>query len=145
MADLKLFYSLNYCDATDCVNNHISKVSKIEENIVFHFDAMLIENRLKPYFLPHITEFSRITHLQYMDTLGIIHLVNLTGESNDTMDFPIVNFRFLARNFNMFGFEIYGLNKPHIYYDIEKVELYNDHLNKPPIHPMQAYMTAITK
>ena len=77
-----------------------------------------------------------------MDTLGIIHLVNL---SNDTVDFPIVNFRFLARNFNMFGFEIYGLNKPHIYYDIEEVELYNDHLNKPPVHPMQAYMTAITK
>ena len=64
MADLKLFYRLNCCDATDCVNNHISKVLKIEENIVFHFDAMLIENRLKPYFLPHLTEFSRITHLQ---------------------------------------------------------------------------------
>ena len=142
MTDLKLFYGLNYCDAADCVNNHISKVLKIEENIVFHFDAMLIENRLKPYFLPHITEFSRITHLQYMDTLGIIHLVNL---SNDTVDFPIVNFRFLARNFNMFGFEIYGLNKPHIYYDIEEVELYNDHLNKFPPHPMQAYMVAITK
>ena len=142
MTDLKLFYGLNYCGATDCVNNHILKVSKIEENIVFHFDAMLIENRLKPYFLPHITEFSRITHLQYMDTLGIIHLVNL---SNDTVDFPIVNFRFLARNFNMFGFEIYGLNKPHIYYDIEEVELYNDHLNKFPPYPMQAYMVAITK
>ena len=142
MADLKLFYNLNYCNATDCVNSHISKVLKIEENIVFHFDAMLIENRLKPYFLPHITEFSRITHLQYMDTLGIIHLVNLL---NDTVDFPIVNFRFLARNFNMFGFEIYGLNKPHIYYDIEEVELYNDHLNKFPPHPMQAYMVAITK
>ena len=94
---------------------------------------MLIENRLKPYFLPHITEFNRTTHLQYMDTLGIIHLVNLMGENIDTMDFPIVNFRFLARNFNMFGFEIYGLNKPHIYYDIEEVELYHDHLNKPPI------------
>ena len=142
MADLKLFFNLNYCGATDCVNNHMSKVLKIEENIVFHFDTMLIENRLKPYFLPHLTEFSRITHLQYMDTLGIIRLVNLT---NDTMDFPIVNFRFLARNFNMFGFEIYGLNKPHIYYDIEEVELYNDHLNKFPPHPMQAYMVTITK
>ena len=115
----------------------MSKVLKIEENIVFHFDTMLIENRLKPYFLPHLTEFSRITHLQYMDTLGIIHLVDLL---NDTMDFPIVNFRFLARNFNMFGFEIYGLNKPHIYYDIEEVELYNNHLNKFPPHPMQAHM-----
>ena len=137
MADLKLFYGLNYCGATDCVSNHMSKVLKIEENIVFHFDAMLIENRLKPYFLPHITEFSRITHLQYMDTLGIIHLVNL---SNDTVDFPIVNFRFLARNFNMSGFETYGLNKPYIYYDIKEVELYNDHLNKFPPHPMQTYM-----
>ena len=123
MTDLKLFFNLNYCDATDCVSNHMSKVLKIEENIVFHFDTMLIENRLKPYFLPHITEFSRITHLQYMDTLGII-----------------VNFRFLARNFNMSGFETYGLNKPYIYYDIEEVELYNDHLNKFPPHPMQAYM-----
>ena len=102
---------------------------------------MLIENRLKPYFLPHITEFSRITHLQYMDTLCIIHLDKFTEENIAAMDFPIVNFRFLARDFNMIGFEIYGLNKPHIYYDIEEVELYNDHLNKPPIHPMQAYMT----
>ena len=137
MTDLKLFFNLNYCDATDCVNNHILKVLKIEENIVFHFDAMLIENRLKPYFLPHLTESSRIIHLQYMDTLGIIRLVNLT---NDNVDFPIVNFRFLARKFNMPGFETYGLNKPYIYYDIEEVELYNDHLNKFPPHPMQAYM-----
>ena len=74
-----------------------------------------------------------------MDTLGIIHLVDL---SNDTVDFPIVNFRFLARNFNTSGFETYGLNKPHIYYDIEEVELYNDHLIKFPPHPMQADMIA---
>ena len=44
------------------------------------------------------------------------------------MDFPIVNFRLLARNFNMFGFEIYGLNKPHFYSNIEEVELYHQHL-----------------
>ena len=133
MAGSRLFYKSELCDATDCTTNHILKVSKIEENIVFHFDVMLIENRLKPYFLPYITEFNRVTHLQYMDTLGIIHLVKLTGENIDVMDFPIVNFRFLARNFNMFGFEIYGLNNPHIYYDIEEVELYHDHLNKNPI------------
>ena len=92
---------------------------------------MLIENRLKPYFLPHITEFNRITHLQYMDTLGIIRLVKLTinpGENIDPMVLPIVNFRFVARNTSMFGFEIYGLNKPHNYDDIEEVELYHQHL-----------------
>ena len=106
MAGTRLFYKLQFCDATDCTTNHFPKVLAIENNIVFHFDVMLIENRLKPYFLPHITEFNRITHLQYryMDTLGIIHLVKLTGENIDAMDFPIVNFRFLARNFKYVRF-----------------------------------------
>ena len=133
MAGSRLFYSLNYCDATDCVNNHILKVSKIEENIVFHFDVMLIENRLKPYFLPYKTDIGNVTHLQYMDELGIIHLDEFTQDTIFKMPFPIVNFRLLTRNFNMFGFEIYGLNNPQIYYDIEEVELYHDHLNKHPI------------
>ena len=131
MAGTRLFYKLQLCDATDCTTNHFPKVLAIENNIVFHFDVMLIENRLKPYFLPHITEFDRITHLQYMDTLGIIRLVKLTikpGENIDAMVLPIVNFRFLARNTSMFGFEIFGLNKPHIYNNIEEVELYHQHL-----------------
>ena len=33
MESVKLFYCVKRCDETDCVNNHISKVSKIEENI----------------------------------------------------------------------------------------------------------------
>ena len=131
MAGTRLFYKLQLCDATDCTTNHFPKVLAIENDIVFHFDVMLIEDRLKPYFLPHITEFNRITHLQYMDTLGIIRLVKLTikpGENIDAMVLPIVNFRFLARNTSMSGFEIYGLNKPHIYNNIEEVELYHQHL-----------------
>ena len=128
MAGTKLFYKLQFCDVTDCTTNHFLKVLMIENNIVFYFDVMLIENRLKPYFLPQITEFNRITHLQYMDTLGIIHLDKFTEENIGVIDFPIVNFRFLARNFNMFGFEIYGLNKPHFYNNIEEVELYHQHL-----------------
>ena len=128
MAGTRLFYKLQFCDAMDCTTNHFPEVLAIQNDIVFHFDVMLIENRLKPYFLPHITEFDRITHLQYMDTLGIIRLVKLTGENIDAMDFPIVNFRLLARNFNMFDFEIYGLNKPHFYNNIEEVELYHQHL-----------------
>ena len=128
MAGTRLFYKLQFCGATDCTTNHFSKVLTIENNIVFHFDVMLIENRLKSYFLPHITEFNRITHLQYMDTLGIIHLDKFTEENIGAINFPIVNFRFLARNFNMFGFEIYGLNKPHFYNNIEVVELYHQHL-----------------
>ena len=133
MAGSRLFYGLNYCDATNCVNNHILKVSKIEKNIVFHFDIQLIKNNLKPYFLPYKTDIGNVTHLQYMDTLGIIHLDEFTQDTIFTMPFPIVNFRLLTRNFNTFGFEIYGLNNPHIYYNIEEVELYHDHLNKNPI------------
>ena len=128
MAGTRLFYKLQFCDATDCTTNHFLKVLVIENIIVFHFDAMLFENRLKPYFLPHITEFNRITHLQYMDTLGIIRLIKFTGENIDAMVFPIVNFRLLARNTSMFGFKIYGLNGPHIYNNIEEVELYHQHL-----------------
>ena len=104
MAGTRLFYKLQFCGAMDCTTNHFPKVLTIENNIVFHFDVMLIENRLKPYFLPYVTEFNCITHLQYMDTLGIIHLDKFTEENIGAMDFPIVNFRFLARNFNMFGF-----------------------------------------
>ena len=66
-----------------------------------------------------------------MDTLGIIRLVKLTikpGENIDAMVLPIVNFRFLARNTSMSGFEIYDLNKRHIYNNIEEVELYHQHL-----------------
>ena len=129
----RLFYSLNYCGATDCVNNHISKVLKIEENILFHFDAMLIKNRLRPYFLPNETDIRNVTHFQYMDTLGIIYLEEFMRDTVSAMPFSIVNFRLLTRNFNLFGFEIYGLNNLHIYYDIEEVELYNDYLSKHPV------------
>ena len=129
----RLFYSLNYCNATDCINNHIFKVLKIEENILFHFDAMLIKNRLRPYFLPYETDIRSVTHFQYMDTLGIIYLEEFTQDTISAMPFSIVNFRLLTRNFNLFGFEIYGLNNPHIYYNIEEVELYNDHLSRHPI------------
>ena len=132
-AGSRLFYGLNYCDATDCVNNHILKVSKIEKNIVFHFDIQLIKNNLRPYFLPYKTDIGNVTHLQYMDELGIIHLDEFTQDTIFTMPFPIVDFRLLTRNFNTFGFGIYGLNNSHIYYDIEEVELYHDHLNKHPI------------
>ena len=55
MAGTRLFFKLQFCGATDCTTNHFPKVLAIENNIVFHFDEMLIENRLKPYFLPHIT------------------------------------------------------------------------------------------
>ena len=134
MAGSRLFYGLNYCDATDCVTNHILKVSiEIEKNIVFHFDIQLIKNNLRPYFLPYKNDIGNVTHLQYMDTLGIIHLDKFTQDTIFTMPFPIVNFRLLTRNFNTFGFEIYGLNKPHFYANIEEVELYHDHLNKNPI------------
>ena len=129
MVETKLFYKLQFCGATDCSTNHFPKVLTIENNIVFHFDVMLIENKLKPFFLPHITESNPITHLQYMDTLGIIHLDKFTEENIRATDFPTVNFRLLARNFNMFDFEIYGLNTPHFYNNIEEAELYHQHLN----------------
>ena len=63
MAGTKLFYKLQFCDATDCATNHFPKVLTIENNIVLHLDVMLIKNRFKPYFLPRVTEFNRITHL----------------------------------------------------------------------------------
>ena len=97
MAGTRLFYKLQFCDAMDCTTNHFPEVLAIENNIVFHFDEMLIENRLKPYFLPHITEFNRITHLQYMDTLGIIHLDKFTGKRMNVVLWRIDSFGHLAR------------------------------------------------
>ena len=90
MAGSRLFYKPKLCDATDCVNNHQPKISKIEKNIVFHFDIQLIKNNLRPYFLPYKTELHSVTHLQYMDTLGIIHMDPFTQETISTMPFPIV-------------------------------------------------------
>ena len=133
MAGSRLFYGLNYCDATNCVNNHILKVSKIEKNVVFHFDIQLIKNNLRPYFLPYKNDIGNVMHIQYMDELGIIRIEPFSMDTISKMPYPTVNFRLLTRNFNMFGFEIYGLKNPHIYYDIEEVELYHDHLNKNPI------------
>ena len=68
-----------------------------------------------------------------MNILGAICIAPFTLEIISTMPFPMVNFRLLTRNFNTFGFEIYGSNKPYFYNNIKEVELYHDHLNKNPI------------
>ena len=133
MTGLRLFFDLKLCDATDCVNNHLLKVGNIEKNIVFHFDIQLIKNKLKPYFLPRKTSIDDVTHIQYMDELGIICFAPFTMDTVTTMPCPMVNFRLLSRNRKIFGFEIYGSKKPYFYENIEEVELYHDHLDKNPI------------
>ena len=89
MTGLRLFFDLKLCDATDCVNNHLLKVGNIQKNIIFHFDIQLIENKLKPYFLPRKTNIEDVTHIQYMDELGIIRIDPFTMATVTTMPCPL--------------------------------------------------------
>ena len=132
MAGTRLFYKLQFCDSTDCTTNHFPMAYIIENNIIKHFDEMLYKNRLIPYSTHYYAPVHNIiTHIQYMDSLGIIQIAevgNLKDEAILRDNLPLVNFRGLARNFDIFGFEIYGLNEPHVYNNIEEIELYHQHL-----------------
>ena len=132
MAGVRLFFELKLCNATDCDNNHIVKVGKIEKNIVSHFDRQLYNNRLAPYFLPRKTGLKFVTHVQYIDELGIIRVVPFSVDTVSNMPSPMVNFRLLSRNRSLFGFEIFGSMAPSFYGNIEEVELYDNHLDKHP-------------
>ena len=131
MLGTKLNNQLKLCPSTDCTINHYPKLYKTENNIIKHFDEMLRKNRLLPYFLPYLPGINNITHVQYMDMLGIIYLVEVGKTPQkiiNKMHILIVNFRLLVRNTNLFGFDIYGLNKPCNYYNIDEIELYHQHI-----------------
>ena len=77
MAGTRLFYKLQFCDKTDCTTNHFPKVLAIEKNVVFHFDIMLIKNRLRPFFLPYtITSVSMLTPITTITKRKLVIAIN---------------------------------------------------------------------
>ena len=90
----RLFYTLKLCDATNCANDHVSMVEKIEKNIIANFNYQLSANNLTPFVSPGPTYLAQATHIQYIDTNGIIHIhARATGKQ---LTPNIVNFRLLA-------------------------------------------------
>ena len=78
------------CDATDCVNNHTSKVKKIENYIIALFESQLLDNRI----LPKPACLEKATHMQYVDINGTIHIRPRGLETQVLSD--VVNFRLLT-------------------------------------------------
>ena len=99
----RLFYTIRLCDATNCVNNHISKVEKIEKHIIEWFNYQLSANNLAPFVSPGPTYLAQATHIQYLDTDGIIHIQPKVTKKQLTPN--IINFRLLAISHwaNLFG------------------------------------------
>ena len=96
----RLFYTIKLCDATNCVNNHVPKVEKIEKHIIAWFNYQLLANNLAPFVSPGPTYLSQATHIQYIDTDGTVHISPI-----ERPPYNIVNFRLLAisRWANLFG------------------------------------------
>ena len=90
----RLFYTLKMCDATNCVNSHVPKVEKIEKHIIEWLNYQLSVNNLTPFVLPEPTYLARATHIQYIDTDGIIHIRPKATEKQLMPN--IINFRLLA-------------------------------------------------
>ena len=49
MESVKLFYSVKLCDETNCFNNHITKIYKIEDHIKSCFKTHLIRDKFLSY------------------------------------------------------------------------------------------------
>ena len=90
----RLFYTLKLCDATNCANNHVSMVEKIEKNIIDNFNYQLSANNLTPFVSTGPTYLAQATHIQYIDTNDIIHIhARATGKQ---LTPNIINFRLQA-------------------------------------------------
>ena len=90
MEGKRLFYTTKMCDATDCANNHTSKIKQIENRIIALFDSQLSDNNI----LPQPTCLENYTHIQYVDINGTIHIRPRGTETQVLSD--IVNFRALT-------------------------------------------------
>ena len=101
----RLFYTIKLCDATNCVNSHVPKVEKIEKHIIARFKYQLSANNLALFVSPGPTYLAQATHIQYIDTNGIIH-IKPKKVMKELPLYNIINFRLLAisRWANLFGY-----------------------------------------
>ena len=126
MASAKLFYCIKLCDETDCFNRHLAKIYKIEKHVKWCFDNHLIRDKLFNYVLCKQSTVSEATHMQYLDTEGIIRISSLSSEE------PLPNS-------NIINFRLISLSRwYHLFADVKPYDLgikslllaYNNHLVK---------------
>ena len=110
-------YVMN-CEKTNCANSHHPIVLKIEKELIKTFDNMLDEMGLIGYFLPMINKYS--THIQYIDTFGVIDLVEIKSSIQETireLHFLIVDYRLMIKNLLEIPFDnliIFPYSYPHL-------------------------------
>ena len=95
MESVKLFYSVKPCDETNCFNNHIAKIYKIEDHIKSCFKTHLIRDKLFSYGFWHEATVSEATHMQYLDSDGFIRVVSLASKE-PILRHKLINFRLLS-------------------------------------------------
>ena len=118
MEGKRLFYNTKMCDATNCANNHASKIEQIEKHIITLFDSQLSDNNI---VFAEPTRLLQATHIQYLDKRGKIHIRPRT-ETWVLSD--IVNFRPLIVFPSIGSLEINEVNIGGL------LEAYNKHLVK---------------
>ena len=80
---------------TDCFNNHISKIHKIQDHIKECFKAHENRDRYFGYCFWHEATVSEATQIQYLDSDGFIRIVSL--DSKDALPTnKVINFRLLS-------------------------------------------------
>ena len=95
MESVKLFYSVKLCDETNCFNNHITKIYKIEDHIKSCFKTHLIRDKFLSYGFWQEATVPEATHMQYLDSDGFIHVVSLTSKE-PILGHKLINFRLLS-------------------------------------------------
>ena len=96
MESVKLFYVVKLCDKTDCFEKHIKKIYEIQDHIKECFKAHTVRDRVfNHYVFWHEATVSEATHVQYLDSEGVIRIVSL--DSKDALpEAKVINFRLLS-------------------------------------------------
>ena len=78
MASVKLFYVVKLYDETDCFEKHIKKIYEIQDHIKECFKAHTVRDRVfNHYVFWHEATVSEATHIQYLDSEGVIRIVKI--------------------------------------------------------------------
>ena len=95
MESVKLFYCVKLCDEMNCSNNHIAKIYKIENHIKSCFKTHLIRDKFLRYGFWQEATVSEVSHIQYLDSDGFIHVVSLASKE-PIQGSKLINFRLLS-------------------------------------------------
>ena len=94
MESVKLFYCVKSCDKTNCFNNHIGKIHKIEDHIKSCFKTHLMRDKFLNLGFWYEATVSEASHIQYLDSDGFIHVVSLASKE-PIQGSKLINFRLL--------------------------------------------------